>query len=346
MAVVDTCPHDPAYEIEAPDGGGGAGCEVVCGRCGVVKTEDMMIEAAAGGGRAQHQHQHQRRQGTAAAAAGTGTEQQPEPEPPAAGASADAAGGGGYERRLIPTVPGHAAAAAAAGSAAYNGAGGGSCRPNLYLELEVGGKPDHTLRGDRYVHRQTDLAAVSNIAQKLGVPNNVSMTVWQWYRRLRKELDLTKAKCLVLSFYGVCRYMGCPISEDKLAECIKMELGVRHARPYLRVIMEASSYMEGGEMVLRRCGFLNLVGDVDLQKAAGPRAGRNGGGDNLKFALGSEMQELAGQYGPDAINHIMGEAKRLLPALTTRVKNPKRAARMAVQMARHRVSAAGRRGAD
>ncbi|MCE2498964.1 MAG: hypothetical protein J4F28_08295 [Nitrosopumilaceae archaeon] len=133
-------------------------------------------------------------------------------------------------------------------------AGAGS-RPNLYLEMEVGGKPDRTLRGDRYVHRQADLAAVSNIAQKLGVPNNVSMTVWQWYRRLRKKLKMTKAKCLVLAFFAVCRRMGCPILENRLDECIRMELGVRHAHAYLRVVMEASRRMEDGEMVLRKCGW-------------------------------------------------------------------------------------------
>lgn len=202
-------------------------------------------------------------------------------------------------------------------------------RPNLYLEMEVGGKPDRTLRGDKYVHRQTDLAVVSNIAQKLGVRNNVGQSVWAWYQRLRKELGLTKSKCLVLSFYGVCRSMGCPLVESKLLECIRMELGVRNAHPYLRVIMDASRHMcpapdgRGREMVLRRCGFLDLV--------------EGGGEDTIRFAMGCELQSLAGQYEAEIISRIAGAAKRLLPVLSEREQNPRRAARMAVRMARRKV---------
>ncbi|MCE2498937.1 MAG: hypothetical protein J4F28_08160 [Nitrosopumilaceae archaeon] len=239
-------------------------------------------------------------------------------------------------------------------------------RPNLYLEMEVGGKPDRTLRGDRYVHRQADLAVVSNIAQKLGIPNNVGMTVWQWYRRLRKELKMTKAKCLVLAFFATCRHMGCPILEGRLSECIRMELGVRNAHSYLRVVMDASSYMTNdGEMVLRKCGFLNMV-DAPAGAAAWSKSGRSGGsarmggipdavgtagmanavknvrggggsGDVLKFALGTEVQSLAEQYESEITNRITGVAKRLLPHLSAREKNPRRAARIAVRMARQRV---------
>lgn len=202
-------------------------------------------------------------------------------------------------------------------------------RPNLYLEMEVGGKPDRTLRGDKYVHRQTDLAVVSNIAQKLGVRNNVGQSVWMWYQRLHRELGLTKSKCLVLSFYGVCRSMGCPLVESKLLECIRMELGVRNAHPYLRVIMDASRRMcptpdgRGREMVLRKCGFLDMVGD--------------GGEDTMRFAMGCELQSLAGRYEAEIISRIAVTAKRLLPVLSESEENPRRAARKAVRMARRKV---------
>ncbi|MDE0265773.1 MAG: hypothetical protein OXI27_08745 [Thaumarchaeota archaeon] len=204
---------------------------------------------------------------------------------------------------------------------------GQGSRPNLYLEMEIGGKPDRTLRGDKYVHRQTDLAVVSNIAQKLGVPNHVGQAVWAWYRRLHKELGMTKSKCLVMAFHGVCRSMGCPLVESKLLECIRMELGVRNAHPYLRVVMEASSYMcpvdgggraKGTEMILRRCGFLDLVGDQ---------------GDVMRFALGCEVQSLADQYEAEIVSRIAGSARSLLSMLSKREKNPRRAARMAVRMA-------------
>lgn len=222
-------------------------------------------------------------------------------------------------------------------------------RPNLYLEMEVGGKPDRTLRGDKYVRRQTDLAVVSNIAQKLGVPNHVSQAVWAWYCRLRKELRMTKSKCLVLSFYGVCRSMGCPLIEFKMLECIRMELGVRNAHPYLRVIMDASSYMcegeDGREMILRKCGFLDLVGAAGRDDS--PAAGAGGaarGADTMRFALGCEVQALAGRYEAEVLSRITGVAKNLLPRLCVREQNTRRAARIAVRMARRKVC--GTRGLE
>lgn len=201
-------------------------------------------------------------------------------------------------------------------------------RPNLYLEMEIGGKPDRTLRGDKYVHRQTDLAVVSNIAQKMGVRNNVGQSVWIWYQRLRRELGLTKSKCLVLSFYGVCRAMGCPLVESKLLECIRMELGVRNAHPYLRVIMDASRRMRaapggGREMVLRRCGFLDMIGGLEM--------------DAVRFALGCELQALRGKYSAEVINQIASRAKNRLAVTVRREQNPRAAARLAVRTARRKV---------
>ena len=298
--VVEECAHPAAAEVEVmSDGYGGAG-EVVCGACGVVKF-DGAREMRTGG------------------AAEPGT---------ASGAGAGA--------------PAHAQ---------HHQQQAGS-RPNLYLEMEVGGKPDRTLRGDKYVHRQTDLAVVSNIAQKLGIPNRVSQAVWGWYCRLRKELRMTKSKCLVLSFYGVCRSMGCPLTEPKMLECIRMELGVRNAHPYLRVIMDASSYMcegaDGGrEMVLRKCGFLDMVGaagrgDGPVGGRDSPDAGADAGGaadvaDTMRFALGCEVQALAGKYEAEILSRITGVAKNILPRLCTREQNTRRAARIAVRMARRKV---------
>ena len=307
------CEHDVKYEVEAPQMGGGLGVEVVCGTCGVVKDDagENRTACMRPAGTAQHQ------------------------------------GMNGVNLTSTTTA---------------------GTRPNLYLEMEVGGKPDRTLRGDRYVHRQADLAVVSNIAQKLGIPNNVGMTVWQWYRRLRKELKMTKAKCLVLAFFATCRYMGCPILESRLSECIRMELGVRNAHSYLRVVMDASSYMtEDGEMVLRKCGFLSLVNAPAVPAWSGNGRSRGvsrtggapdavvvverdnavknvSGGDVLKFALGTEVQSLAEQYESEITNRITGVAKRLLPHLSAREKNPRRAARIAVRMARQRVCGASAGG--
>ena len=213
-------------------------------------------------------------------------------------------------------------------------------RANLYLELSVGGRPDRTLRGERYVRKQSDLGYVSNISQKLGVPNHVSLDVWKWYQRLRQHLNLTKSKCLVLAFCRVCRGRGCPIDEDRLLECIRMELGVRYAYSYLRVMMEASSYLQDGEMVLRRIGFLDVVVDDSSDHNYNGTDDSNSQENAIRYHLGREITLVAQRRGPAVANIVGRRARDIIPHITKRETNASRAARIAVRMAERRVCGA------
>ncbi|MDE0091137.1 MAG: hypothetical protein OXP12_07270 [Thaumarchaeota archaeon] len=228
-------------------------------------------------------------------------------------------------------------------------------RTNLYLEMEVGGKPNRRLRADRFVRRRSDMAAVSNISQKLGIPNAVGRDVWTWYRRLRRApgMRMTKAKVMVLAFHGVCRAWGCPLNEARLRDAIRMELGVRHAHSYLRVIMEASSHVdvETGENVLRRIGFLDLAG-----RSAHGGGGRDYGYDydgdddtaakimppplpSSTFSISTEIQALAREYEPGIAEALAREARAILPVLEQREPSRARAARAAVRIAKRRYGA-------
>ena len=214
-------------------------------------------------------------------------------------------------------------------------------KTNLYLEMEVGGKPDPRLRADRFVRRRNDMAAVSNISQKLGIPNGAGRDAWAWYQRLRRApgMRMTKAKLLVLAFHGVCRTWGCPLNEAKLRDAIRMELGVKHAHSYLHAIMEASSYVdeETGEHVLRRIGFLDMARRGASDGSGGASAVRPT--PPSMFSMSTEIQSLGYEYEPRIAEALAREARAVLPVLEQREPNRARAARAAVRIAKRRYGA-------
>ncbi len=214
-------------------------------------------------------------------------------------------------------------------------------KTNLYLEMEVGGKPNPRLRADRFVRRRNDMAAVSNISQKLGIPNGAGRDVWAWYQRLRRApgMRMTKAKLLVLAFHGVCRTWGCPLNEARLRDAIRMELGVKHAHSYLHAIMEASSYVdeETGEHVLRRMGFLDMAGRSASDGSDGASAVRPTPPGT--FSMSTEIQSLGYEYEPRIAEALAREARAVLPVLEQREPNRARAARAAVRIAKRRYGA-------
>ena len=217
-------------------------------------------------------------------------------------------------------------------------------RANLYLEMEVGGKPEPRLRASRFVRRRHDMSAVSNISQKLGIPNGAGRDAWAWYQRLRRApgMRMTKAKLLVLAFHRVCRTWGYPLNEAKLQDAIRMELGVRHAHSYLRVIMEASSYVdeEAGEHVLRRMGFLDMAGrgtpdgsgrdEGDATRSTQPSP------PSSKLSINTEIQVLGCEYEPRIAEELAREARAILPVLEQREPNLAWAARAAIRIAKMR----------
>lgn len=233
---------------------------------------------------------------------------------------------------------------------------------SLYLEAEIGGKPDRTMRASRYVRdKNQDLACISNIAQKLNISNVVARSVWRWYLKLRRArgLKLTRAKILVIAFWMVCRCYGHPVNEEKLMEAIRVNLGVKKTYSYLKAIMEASSYMtdDGKEMILKEIGFFDMAPMLCEKtkhvaaKAAAPAAAGatvSGGAtteenNHIKFSLHNEIFPLADDYRADIAGEIATVARSILPVLVLEDDgtkdpgyNPTRAARAAVQMAKHR----------
>ena len=181
-------------------------------------------------------------------------------------------------------------------------------RINLYLEMEMGGKPNPKLPAERYIHEKSDLGVISNIAQKLHIPNHTSRDIWTWYRRFRgeKQISLTRSKTMVLVFYMVCRSHGIPINEKELMDAIRAHLGVRYVHPYLKCVMEASSFLDDtGEMIIKRMGFLSLAD--------------GSGGHSTMRSLGSPA--------------VAEVARKILPVMDG---GRARATRMAIRMARKR----------
>ena len=223
--------------------------------------------------------------------------------------------------------------------------------------MEVGGKPDRRLRADRFVRRRSDMAAVSNISQKLGIPNGAGRDVWARYQKMRRApgMRMTKAKLLVLAFYGVCRTWGCPLNEARLLDAIRMELGVKHAHSYLRVIMEASSRLDGGsgEHVLHGMEFPGMPGGAPVATdVCGGGSGGSGGSDNCTgsgtappppqscmFSMSTEIQSLAYEYEPEMAEAVAREARSILPVLVQTESNGARAARVAIRIAKRRYGA-------
>ena len=347
LRTPDTCRHTASAEVTLMGTDGATDGEVICGACGIVKTEDMIMSARP------DVHSPMRNYNPT--------------DDDMRQAQVTSATAAGNPRVAVPI----------AALGAYNGGGSSNCsggggssfrtRSNLYLELSVGGRPDRTLRGEKYVRRvNDDLGTVSNIAQKLRVPNHVSSDIWSWYRRLRAQLHMTKSKCLVLAFYRVCRQHGCPIDESKLLECIRLELGVRHAHTYLHVVMEASGHLTAdGEMVLRRMGFLELgegsngdrVNDnynnysnnkINAPSGATARVPADTSFPNqnnsIRYNLGCEISAMSRVHGPEIAGRIAHRARAILPGITRCETNARRAARVAVRMAERRVCGAGGSG--
>lgn len=183
----------------------------------------------------------------------------------------------------------------------------------VFLEWAAGGKKAR-LPGGRYVRGgDPDLDVISRVTQSLGMGSQPGGDVWRWYRRLRKSgIPLTKAKLMVLAFHGACRCYGVGVDEGQLAEAVRVHLGVKNVPSYLKAVMEASAHLEGGEMVLRRIGYL----DIDR---------------NEYFGLRSRIRPLNGRHTAREVEGVAGVAKNIQPAL----RGP-RAAGVAVRMARRR----------
>ncbi len=178
---------------------------------------------------------------------------------------------------------------------------------NLYLMQTLGSKNDPKLYGNRFICEQNpDLAVISNITEKLYITSITSRDIWKWYQKLRANLKMTKAKILVLVFYVVCRAHGHPINEQKLHDAIRMNLNVKRVYNYLKVSMEASSYLDkNGNMIIKKIGFLDMV----------PSLTNHHHNNNASFILNSEIATLHNNYPEHIVNEVANNAKSIIPTL-------------------------------
>ena len=134
-------------------------------------------------------------------------------------------------------------------------------KTNLYLDLELGGKPNREFYSDRYSKSKSkELSAISNICNALHMPQFFSHDVWFWYRKLRSNIKMTRAKIIVLIFYQLCRYNKIPLDEKQLNTVIQMTLGVKYYHNSLKVICKANSFLDenNNNSVLDNIGFNEL----------------------------------------------------------------------------------------
>lgn len=190
-------------------------------------------------------------------------------------------------------------------------------RTSLFLETEVGGKPDKTLPASRYADRgRKDLAVVSSIAQKLGLPGHACRDVWYWYEKLRASLSMTRSKVAVLAFHQVCRFYGVPLDEAKLRRVVGVYLGARYVPTALGALMEASSFIdEAGELVVARIGFTDLANRAP------------------SFLMNCEVRSLQERYPPEVAEKVGRVAREVCSSLG---RNDERDARIAMMIAKRR----------
>ncbi|MCJ8306538.1 MAG: hypothetical protein HRU07_05750 [Nitrosopumilus sp.] len=173
-------------------------------------------------------------------------------------------------------------------------------RTTLFLDVEIGGKPNNSLVANRYIHfNSVELSLISNLCQALGMPKFLSRDIWFWYQKIKLNLKMTKAKVIVLVFYQLCRYNKIPINENELLSKVKFYLDVKHVHTSLNVIAEANRFLnEKNELIVEKIGFTNLTSH------------------NANFLLYSKIKSLHDEYPQQIITIVEKIAKEQLLTLS------------------------------
>lgn len=173
-------------------------------------------------------------------------------------------------------------------------------KTSLYLDLELGGKNTQKFFINRHLNSKSiELSAISNICNTLQMPQYFSHDVWYWYRKIRANIKMNKAKIVVLVFYQLCRYNEIPLDEKQLNKSIQMNLGVKHYHKSLKVICEANSFLdENKNSVLDKIGFNDLTTH------------------NVQFVLRSKLKMLQEKYSPETMTVIEKYCKQIYPAMS------------------------------
>ncbi len=168
-------------------------------------------------------------------------------------------------------------------------------KTTLFLDVEIGGKPNNSIPANRYVRSNTrELGTISNICQALNLPSFLNRDIWYWYNKIKSNLKMTKAKVVVLVFYQLCRYNEIPLDEDQLLKTVKFYLDVKHIHSSLNVLAEANSFLdENNLLIIEKIGFTNLATH------------------NVNFLLCSKIKSLHDKYSSDVISKIETLSKKL-----------------------------------
>lgn len=176
-------------------------------------------------------------------------------------------------------------------------------KTNLYQDYGLGSKPNSNLvsfSSKRYTHfLSTELSMISNICETLNLPKFLSQDIFYWYKKMRKNIKMTKSKTIVLVIYQLCRYNQIPLDEDHLIRTIQMVLHVKNVHSSLNVISESNSFLDdNGEQIIQKIGFKDLTSH------------------NINFMLRSKLKSLYNHYPEDIVSKVEIISKSLIPSMS------------------------------
>lgn len=173
-------------------------------------------------------------------------------------------------------------------------------KSNLFLESEIGSKPNNSIKASKYIHAENSmLSTVSNICRTLEIPNFVSRDIWLWYNRIKANIKTTKAKIMILVIYQLCRYNKIPVNESKLLEVIRSNLKVKNIYSTLSVIAEIYSFLDStGTPTIVRLGFSQFTVHDSI------------------FLLRSKIKTLNDKYPPRTVSYVNDVALSILPTIS------------------------------
>ncbi len=171
---------------------------------------------------------------------------------------------------------------------------------NLFQDKQLGSKPNLKLVGrstQKYIHFESvELSMVSNICNSLKIPKSIEHDIFYWYKLIRKNLKITKAKIIILVFFKLCKYNQFPIIEEELITVVKSNMNVKNAPTYKNIIFNANSIMDGNNIpILEKIGFNKLVTE------------------NSHFELRSKIKKIHQDLNPEMITEFSNMVYSLIP---------------------------------
>ena len=162
---------------------------------------------------------------------------------------------------------------------------------NLYNDLQLGSMYNPNLvdkSTSRYIHfENTELSVISNICNSMRIPKSIEHDIFSWYKKIRRNIPLTKAKIVILVFYKVCECNDIPLNEKKLTAAVKSIMHVKNAPDFKNIIYTANSFLDKNNIpILDKIGFNALTRD------------------DSAFYIRSKINELYEKYDYDTVEKL------------------------------------------